>query len=151
MFASHGTPREVESDKGPPFQSKEFADFAETEGFHHHRVTPGHAGVNGKAESFMKSLNKTEKIAHLQGRNSSNAIQEMLTDFRSTPHPATGATPYEAMMNRSVRSKLDHQNRATNSPNGEDIAINRKDEEYKDKMVRSSHKRDTREHNNIDL
>lgn len=147
MFATHGTPREVESDNGPPFQSKEFADFAETEGFHHHRVTPGHARANGEAESFMKLLNKTEKIAHLQGQDSSNAIQEMLTGFRSTPHPATGATPYEAMMNRSVRTKLDHQNRATNSPNGEDIAINRKDEEYKDKMVRNSHKRNTREHN----
>ena len=34
---------------------------------------------NGEAESFMKLLNKTEQIAHLKGRNSSIAIQEMAT------------------------------------------------------------------------
>ena len=66
MFATHGTPRELESDNGPPFNSKEFAAFAQEEGFHHHRVTPGHARANGEAESFMKLLNKTEKIAHFQ-------------------------------------------------------------------------------------
>ncbi|KAJ7377492.1 Tetratricopeptide repeat protein 38 [Desmophyllum pertusum] len=44
----------------------------------------------------MKLLNKTEQIAHLQGGNGNVAIQEMLTGYRSTPHPATGATPYEA-------------------------------------------------------
>ena len=72
-------------------------------------VSPlGGARANDEAESFMKLLNKTEKIAHLQGRNSKIAIQEMLTGFRSTPHPATGTTPYEALMNRPVRTKLDH-------------------------------------------
>lgn len=51
MFATHGAPRRLESDNGPPFQSKEFAEFAEKEGFHHHRVTPGHARANGEAET----------------------------------------------------------------------------------------------------
>jgi transposase InsO family protein len=74
MFATHGTPRQLESDNGPPFQSKDFAEFAEEEGFHHHRVTPGHARANGEAESFMKLLNKTEKIANLQGQKSTIAI-----------------------------------------------------------------------------
>ncbi|KAL9982485.1 hypothetical protein ACROYT_G004533 [Oculina patagonica] len=54
----------------------------------------------------MKLLNKTEQIAHLNGRNGNTAIQEMLTGYRSTPHPATGVTPYEALMNRQ-----DHTNR----------------------------------------
>ena len=108
MFATHGTPRRLESDNGPPFNSKEFAEFAKTEGFYHHRVTPEHAHANGEAESFMKLLNKTEPIAHLQGRSSDMTIQEMLTGYRSSPHPATGVTPYEALMNRQVRTKLDY-------------------------------------------
>jgi len=37
----------------------------------------------------MKLLNKPEQITHLKGANSSVAIQEMLTGYRSTPHPAT--------------------------------------------------------------
>ena len=94
----------------------------------------------------MKLLNKTEKIAHLHGQNSNIAIQEMLTGFRSTPHPATGATPYEAMMNRPIRTKLDHQTRVTISSNSKDTTINRKDEVYKDEelyMIYNSHKRNT--------
>ena len=109
MLATHGTPRRLESDNGPPFNSKEFAEFAKREGFYHHHVTPEHARANGEAESFMKLLNKTEQIAHLQERSSDMAIQEMLTGYRSSPHPATGAAPYEALMNRHVRTKLDYQ------------------------------------------
>ena len=39
IFATYGTPRRIESDNGPPFNSKEFNEFAEQEGFEHHRVT----------------------------------------------------------------------------------------------------------------
>ncbi|XP_028415659.1 uncharacterized protein LOC114539022 [Dendronephthya gigantea] len=97
----------------------------------------------------MKLLNKTEKIAHLQGQSSTIAIQEMLTGFRSTPHPATGATPYEAMMNRLVRTKLDHQASSSDPKNSEDATINRKDGAYKEKMTRTAHKRNVKEHNFI--
>ena len=61
MFATHGTPIRLESDNGPPFTSREFSEFAEVEGFHHHRVTPMHPRANGEAESFMKLLNKAEQ------------------------------------------------------------------------------------------
>ena len=36
-------------------------------------------------------------------------IQELLTGYHSTPHPAMGVTPYEAMMDRKVRTKLDSE------------------------------------------
>ena len=85
MFATHGIPRELESDTVPPFNSREFAEFANTEGFRHHRVTPERARVNVEAESFMTLVEKIEQIALLKGI----AIQEMLTGYRSTPHPAT--------------------------------------------------------------
>ncbi len=56
MFATHGTPRQLESDNGPPINSREFAEFAKSEGFHHHRVTLEHARVIGEVESFIKLL-----------------------------------------------------------------------------------------------
>lgn len=86
MFATHGTLTQLESDNRPPFNPREFAEFAETEGFYHHRITPEHARASGEVESFMKLLNKTEQIAHLQGRNSDMAIQEMLTGSIVQPH-----------------------------------------------------------------
>lgn len=70
----------------------------------------------------------------------------MLTGFRSTPHPGTGVTPYEAMMNRPVRTKLDHQVRSSDSKNQKDAKINRNNVEYKNKMACGVHKRNVKEH-----
>ena len=110
-FAYLGIPRRVTSDNGPPFNSEQFKDFAKEEGFVHHRVTPNHPRANGHVERFMQTLNKTEQIAHLQGKSGPDrnmAVQDMLTAYRDTPHPATGISPYKAMMNRPVRTKLDY-------------------------------------------
>ena len=99
-FATYGTPRRLESDNGPPFNSKEFKKFAKQEGFRLHRITPLHPRANSKAMRFMQMLKKTEQIANLQGKDRHErrkAIQNMLIACRSTPHPATGVTPYEAM------------------------------------------------------
>ena len=62
MFAHHGIPRRVYSDNGPPLNSKKFSDFAEKEGFQHHRVTPLHSKSNGQVERFMQVLNKLSKL-----------------------------------------------------------------------------------------
>ena len=111
IFAHHGIPKQVQSDNGPPFNSKEFAAFAEEEGFQHHRVTPLHPRANGQVERFMQILNKTEQIAHLQGKTGLDrnmAIHDMLMAYRDTPHPATGVTPYQAMSKRPIRTKLSY-------------------------------------------
>ena len=69
-------------------------------------------------------------VRQINGRTLRNkekmAIQEMLIGYRSTPHPATGITPYEGMMNRTVRTKLDYENRISNTSNKERL-INERD------------------------
>jgi transposase InsO family protein len=114
IFATHGIPRRLESDNGLPFNSIDFANFAIEEGFEHHKITPLHPRANGAAEAFMKVLNKTEQIANLQNKDSATAIQEMLIGYRSTPHPATGISPDEALMKRQVRTKLGYIQRKHN-------------------------------------
>ena len=128
MFSTHGVPRKLESDNGPPFNSKNFKDFAVEEGFEHHPVTPAHARANGTVESFMKMLNKTEQIAHLTGTDRVTAVQDMLSAYRATPHPATNVSPYEAMMNRTVRTKLDQI-----IPDSERYDMDESDRSYKAK------------------
>ena len=145
IFATHGTPIQVESDNGPPFQSKEFAEFAAVEGFRHHRITPLHPRANGEAESFMKLVNKTEQRAQIQKISPMMAIQEMLIGYRSTPHPATGITSYEGMMNRTVRTKLDYENRISNTSNKEKL-INERDRQYKEKVKQNAENKNTKEH-----
>ena len=149
ISATYGTPRRIESDNGPPFNSKEFNEFAEQEGFEHHRVTPLHPRANGEVERFMQTLNKTEQIASLQGKNRlerRNAVQDMLTAYRSTPHPATGVAPYEALKGTSVRTKLDYIEPEPQR-NEKDDLIDRRDAEYKQKMKQQREGRKTRENN----
>ncbi|XP_064622360.1 uncharacterized protein LOC135484656 [Lineus longissimus] len=145
MFATHGVPRQLDSDNGPPFTSEAFRQFAEEEGFDHHKVTPLHARANGEAESFMKMLNKIEQICHLQnlsGADREQAIQNMLVAYRSTPHIWIGVSPYQAMMNRDVRTKLDYFEPAQ----PEDDPIAETDRAYKEKIQRQSTNRNTRRH-----
>ena len=86
-------------------------------------------------ERFLQLLNKTEQIAHLQGKTGLDrnmAVSDMLMAYRDTPHPATGATPYQAMSNWPIRTKLDHT-----VPRGrreQDEMIDEKDQVYKEKM-----------------
>ena len=137
----------METDNGPPFNSRDFEEFSKEEGFQHHRITPLHPRANGEAERFMQTLNKTEQIVHLEGKTKSdrnNAVQDMLTAYRSTPHPATGVTPYQAMRGATVRTKLDHT-QPKERKSEEDENINHADDQYKAKMKQKREGRNTRE------
>ena len=149
IFAHHGVPEKLETDNGPPFNSKDFEKFAENEGFIHHRITPLHPRANGEAERFMKLLNKTEQIAHLHNKDKlerNMAIQEMLMAYRDTPHPATGVSPYQAMNGRTIRTKLDYTPPIQEKPSRQDQLINRRDDQYKANM---SNKTPAKEHSFI--
>ena len=69
IIATSGTPRKKLTDNGPLFQSKELAEFAKEEGFHHHWITLLHSQANGEVESFMILLNNAEQIANLQNKD----------------------------------------------------------------------------------
>ena len=79
-------------------------EFAQEMGFQHHTKTPDHPIANRQAESFMQVFIKTEQIGNTDGKPSCSAIQDSHMGYRSTPHPATGHTPYEALVKRDVRT-----------------------------------------------
>ena len=56
IFSTFGTPDTVKSDNEPPFKSSEFAEFAQTLGFKHRKVTPLWPRANGEVERFVKTL-----------------------------------------------------------------------------------------------
>ena len=146
IFATHGIPKKVESDNGPPFSSTDFKGFAEEMGFEHHRATPEHPRANGEAESFMKVLSKTEQIAHSDGTPSSSATQYMLMGYRSTPHP--GYSPYEALMRRNVRTKLDYEETDVSKDyHGMEKEITKRDRQYKTKWDKQIRHPKCEEHN----
>ena len=106
IFATHGIPEVVKTDNGPPFQSKDFKHFAQERGFVHRRVTPAWPEANGQVENFMKSVGKVAKIAHASGKDWKREMYVFLSNYRATPHPSTGKSPYNLSMNRLVRTKL---------------------------------------------
>ena len=68
IFATHGLPKEIFSDSGRLFTSREIKQFMKEQGITLRRVTPLWPQVNGEAEVFMKPLTKAVKAARLQGR-----------------------------------------------------------------------------------
>ena len=45
------------------------------------------------AETFMKPLGKAMKVAKYDRISEKSALQNLLNDYRDTPHPATGVPP----------------------------------------------------------
>ena len=138
IFATHGVPQTLQSDNGPPFNSQAFSDFARESGFQHRRITPRHPKAQGQVEGFNKLVNKIMTIARHDRTNPDEAIYDMLQAYRSTPHPATKAPPYQLLMNREVRTRLDHFPTETHQ---DDKKVRENDSKYKSKCKEYHDKR----------
>ena len=77
VFAAYGTPEQLESDNGPPFNSKDFADFCIGRGIQapsnqsHHYIL----ALMEKERIFMKLLNKIEQRARLDNKSAKIVIK----------------------------------------------------------------------------
>jgi transposase InsO family protein len=83
IFSVFRTVSVVRTDNGPPFQGREFANFATEMGFKHRRITPLHPEANGIAKRFMKTLTKTVLASHVQGQNLKKELNTFLMNYRS--------------------------------------------------------------------
>ena len=108
IFSTHGVPQTIQPDNGAPFTSRAFSEFAHETGFQHKHIRPKHPKAQGQVERFNKLVNKITAIVKQANTNPHKAIHDMLQAYRSSPHPATKKPPYELLMNREVRTKLDH-------------------------------------------
>ena len=72
MFSTHGIPKEIVSDNGPCFRSKEFQQFTENKGIWVIYTTPYHPASNRQAEWAVgvvkKALEKGPRTATLGQR-----------------------------------------------------------------------------------
>ena len=93
IFARHGIPREVRSDNGPQYASREFATFSQAWDFRHVTTSPHHAQANGLAEKTVQTVKRilqkckeTEKDPYLG-----------LLQYRNTPIDDVGS-PAQILM-----------------------------------------------------
>ena len=106
MFSEFGVPDVIRSDNGPPFNSKEFAAFADDLGFKHRKVTPKWARANGEVERFVRTVKKVIKTAKVEHKNYRQELNRLLRNYRATPHSTTRIAPATSLFGRSMKTKL---------------------------------------------
>ena len=101
QFARHGIPRELISDYGTCYTSKEFAMFASSWGFRHTLTSPKYSQSNGLAERSVQTIKNMLKKAKALKQDPYVALLQ----YRNTP--VTGEfSPAQLLMNRNFRTKL---------------------------------------------
>ncbi|CAB4039890.1 PREDICTED: uncharacterized protein K02A2.6-like [Paramuricea clavata] len=106
IFATHGIPKVLKSDNGPPFQSHEFSLYLKELGIKHKPSSPLWPQGNGQAENFMKPLVKAVKSAHHENKDWKREMFKFLLNYRATPHSTTGKSPSGLLYNRKIKTKL---------------------------------------------
>ena len=100
-YDAYGNPEVQLSDNGPPFNSASMMKFAEKRGIILEKTPPYHPAAN-PVETFMRPLGKAMKIAHHNGDSESKTLQQLLQNYRDTPHPATGIPPSSMLFRNTM-------------------------------------------------
>ena len=101
MFSIHGIPKEVFSDNGPQYVSKNFKYFSKTWDFIHDSSSPEFPQSNGLVEREIQTV----KRILLKSEESNEDPYFGLLNLNATPLK-NGMSPAEMMFNRSVRTLL---------------------------------------------
>ena len=116
VFSEFGVPDIVRSDNGPPFNSKDFASFADDLGFKHRKVTPKWARANGEVERFVRTVKEVVKTAKLEHKNYKQELNRLLRNYRATPHSTTRVAPATALFGRPMKTKLPEMSSPCSDP-----------------------------------
>ena len=130
IFAVFGVPLVVKTDNGPPFNGREFAQFAEYLGFKHRKVSPLWPEANGEVERFMKTLGKAFRTSSHWKQD----VYRFLRNYRATPHCTTDVAPSTALFGRPIRTKLPSVVPVENEPNFDSTMMRKKDAHQKLKI-----------------
>lgn len=111
VIARFGLPRLCVTDNGTNFTSSEFKTFLTANGIDHATTAPGHPATNGQAENMVKTLKKalSKKISSSTRDPDliDKALQEVLMEYRNTPHCTTHQEPSKAFLGRTARNSLE--------------------------------------------
>ena len=97
-----GAPKELISDNGPQYSSKEFKQFTNEWGIKHNPSSPVYPKSNGLAERTIQTVKKLIKKCTETG----NDISEALLHLRATPIDASTKSPAELMFGRQLVTML---------------------------------------------
>ena len=99
-FAIHGIPDRMISDNGPPYSSREFADFMDKMNIEHITMSPLHSQTNGLAEKSVQTAKKLMRKAEETKTN----VHLMLLNLRNTP--TESGSPAQRQLGRRTRTTI---------------------------------------------
>ena len=102
VFSKFGIPKEVISDNGPQYISREYSKFAREWDFKHDSSSPEYPQSNGFIERTIQTVKKTLKKAFHSGDDPYLALLAL----RTTPFPNGQPAPATILMNRQLRTTL---------------------------------------------
>ena len=105
-FCRQGLPTSLRTDNGPQFVADVFKQYLAEVGVEHRRTTPLWPRANGEVERQNRSLLKTIRVAHAEGKPWRAELRKFLLAYRATPHSTTGQTPSFLLFGRTIRDKL---------------------------------------------
>jgi len=142
MYTDYGQPKSHRTDNGPPFDSQAFNEFSAATGIEHIKTFPYHPQAN-PAETFMKPLGKSMKIAHYNHMDKQLALNQLLSSYRATPHAATGIPPGDMLLRSGYRSGFPEKQPVTDeqAEKGRQRDITQRSERTA-KLNQSTHRRD---------
>ena len=107
VASREGWPKELVSDNGTHFTSRNFTSFLRDRGVKHIKISPYHPAGAGAVERFNRSLKASLQIAAQQGADRRRHTQRFLVVYRATPHATTGRSPSELLHDRQMRTELE--------------------------------------------
>ena len=75
-------------------------------GIEHHYTTHLWPRANGEVEKHNRSLLKSMRAAHTEGKNWREEINRLLLAYRSTPHSNTGKSPAGLLFRTKLTTKM---------------------------------------------
>lgn len=142
IFHKLGWVTSIKHDNGPQFISNEFKTWMENNRIASHPTTPRNAQENGLVERQMAGIGRAMKIAKLEKKKFTQALEDYVDAYNSWPHSVTGIPPRDLLYGRVVRGELPASEKLFNKyPIMESVARERNEEFKESKKEKTDLKR----------
>lgn len=107
-FCKFGVPARIHSDQGRSFESALIQQLCHLYQVEKSHTTPYHPAGNGQCERFNRTLhNLLRTLPNARKSDWASALPQLLYCYNTTPHQATGESPYFLMFGQEPRLPID--------------------------------------------